>query len=458
MKVKAERTENSQMVLEVEAEPEEVERSLEQAYHRLVKRAEVPGFRRGKAPRDMLENYVGRGALLENALEKLVPQLLSRAIEEQGIDVIAQPEIEITKADPVTFKATVPLRPTVKLGSYRELDIAPETVTSSEEEVNRVIEQTRYRQAPWEPVERPVKFGDLVIIDVMGSVEGKPLLDRKDLEFQVQRGLPFPVPGFAEKLEGVERGEDMEFSISLPSDYGVSELSGKECYFKVRVSEIKEKKLPELNDEFARSIGQGFETLDALTDSVTENIRLVAEQSARRRHEEKVIDAVVEGSHVEFPPIFVEQEIDRFIAEQERDLSQNRMSLEDYLRISKKSRDEFREELRPVASGQVARSIVISKVAEAEDIAVSDEEIDGEVAEMVMGAGEQGEALKKLFQSAEARQSLERMLVSRKTIERLVEIASGGAESTPGVAAAASGDDKATSEEPESISGQSEVM
>ncbi|MCK4965202.1 MAG: trigger factor, partial [Dehalococcoidia bacterium] len=447
MKVKAERTENSQMVLEVEAEPEEVERSLEQAYHRLVKRAEVPGFRRGKAPRDMLEHYLGRGALLENALDKLVPRLLSQAIEEQGLDVIAQPEIEITKADPVTFKATVPLRPTVKLGSYRELDIAPETVTSSEEEVNRVIEQTRYRQAPWEPVERPIKFGDLVIIDVMGSVEGKPLLDRKDLEFQVQQGLPVPVPGFAEKLEGVEQGQDMEFSISLPSDYGVSELAGKECYFKVRVSEIKEKKLPELNDEFAKSIGQGFETLDALTDNVTSNLRLMSEEGARRRYEEKVIDAVVEGSHVEFPPIFVEQEIDRFIAEQERDLSQNRMSLEDYLRITKKSREEFREELRPVASGQVARSIVVSKVAESEDISVSGEEIDGEVAEMVKGAGEQGEALGKFFQSAEARRSLERMLVTRKTIERLVEIASGGAESTPGIAAATSGDDKATSGE-----------
>ena len=457
MKVKAERIENSQMVLEVEAEPEEVERSLEQAYHRLVKRADVPGFRRGKAPRDMLEHYVGRGALLENALDKLVPQLLKRAIEEQGVEVIAQPEIEITKADPVTFKATVPLRPTVELGSYREINIAPETVTVSEEEVNRVIEETRYRQAPWEPVERPVEFGDLVVIDVMGSVEGKPLLDRKDLEFQVQRGLPIPVPGFAEKLEGVERGQDMEFSIALPSDYGVSELAGRECNFKVRVSEIKEKKLPEINDEFARSIGQGFETLEALRDSITENIRLVAEQSARKRHEEKVIDAVVECSHVEFPPIFVEQEIDRFMAEQERELSQNRMSLEDYLRISKKSREEFREELRPMASVQVARSIVISKVAEAEDMSVSDEEVDGEVAQMVMGAGEQGEALRKLFQSAEARRSLERMLVSRKTIERLVEIASGGAEATRGVAAATSDDDKDEPGKPELISGQPEV-
>lgn len=458
MKVKAERIENSQMVLEVEAEPEEVEHSLEEAYHRLVKRADIPGFRRGKAPRDMLEHYVGRGALLENALEKLVPQLLTRAIDEQGIDVIAQPEVEITKADPVTFKATVPLYPTVELGSYRELNIASEEVTVSEEEVNRVIEQARYQQAPWEPVERPVKFGDLAIIDIMGSVEGKPLMDRKDLEYQVQRGLPFPVPGFAEKLEGAEQGQDMEFSISLPSDYSVSELAGKECHFKVKVNEIKEKKLPELDDEFARGIGQGFDTLDALRESVTENIRLVAEQSARKRYEEKVIDAVVDGSHVEFPPIFVEQEIDRFLAEQERELNQNRMSLEDFLRISKKSRDEFREELRPVASIQVARSLVISKVSEEEGIAVSDEEIDEEVAQMVKGVGEQGEELRKLFKSAEARQSLGRMLVSRKTIERLVEMASGGKESTRMTAEAPSGDDKATVGETELISGQPEIM
>ena len=158
---------------------------------------------------------------------------------------------------------------------------------------------------------------------------------------------------------------------------------------------------------------------------------------------------------MEFPPIFVEQEIDRFIAEQERELSQNRMSLEDYLRISKKSIEEFREELRPMASVQVARSLVISKVAEEESIAVTDEEIDGEVAQMVMGAGEQGEELRKLFQSAEARQSLGRMLVSRKAVERLVEIASGGVESTKGVAEATPDDDEATQGEPELISGQS---
>lgn len=430
MKVSTGRIENSQMVLEVEAEPEEMARSLEEAYHRLVRRVEVPGFRRGKAPREMLESHIGREALLEEALERLVPQLLNRAIAEQGIEAIAPPEVEITQTDPVTFNATVPVRPTVELGNYRELSIVPEPVAVAEEEVNKVIEQVRYQHAPWEPVARPIRFGDLVTIDVAGSVEGKPLLDRNDMQFQVLQGLPFPVPGFAEKLEGLEKGQDKEFSISLPADYGASELAGKECLFKVRVNEIKEKKLPELNDEFAKSIGEGFETLDSLTERVVSNLRLMSEEGARRRHEEKVIDAVVELSSVEFPPILVEHGIDRLIAAQERELRESKISLEDYLRNRRKSKEELREELRPLASRQVAQSLVLTKVAEAEEIAVTDEEIDGEVETMAQGAGEQGEELRKFFNSPAARQSLEKALVTRKTVTRLVEIASGEAEST----------------------------
>ena len=430
MKVSTERIENSQMVLEVEAEPEEMARSLEEAYHRLVRRVEVPGFRRGKAPREMLESHIGREALLEEALERLVPQLLNRAIAEQGIEAIAPPEVEITQTDPVTFNATVPVRPTVELGNYRELSIVPEPVAVAEEEVNKVIEQVRYQHAPWEPVARPIRFGDLVTIDVAGSVEGKPLLDRNDMQFQVLQGLPFPAPGFAEKLEGLEKGQDKEFSISLPADYGASELAGKECLFKVRVNEIKEKKLPELNDEFAKSIGEGFETLDSLTERVVSNLRLMSEEGARRRHEEKVIDAVVELSSVEFPPILVEHGIDRLIAAQERELRESKISLEDYLRNRRKSKEELREELRPLASRQVAQSLVLTKVAEAEEIAVTDEEIDGEVETMAQGAGEQGEELRKFFNSPAARQSLEKALVTRKTVTRLVEIASGEAKST----------------------------
>ena len=429
MKVSTERIENSQVVLDVEAEPDEVEHSLEEAYRSLVKRADVPGFRRGKAPRAMLERYVGRGALLEEALEYLVPQLLNRAIEEQGIDVIAQPEIEITQTDPVTFKATVQVRPIVELGNYRELSIAPEPVEVADEQVDKAIEQIRYQHAPWEPAERPITFGDLVTMDVTGSVAEDSLLDRKDLQFQVLQDLPFPVPGFAEKLEGLEKGQEKEFTVSLPADYGNSELAGKECRFKVLISEIKEKKLPELNDEFAKSVGDGFETFGALRERIASNLRLMAEDEARRRHEEKVIDAVVELSKVESPPLLVERDIDRLIADQERELRESKISLEDYLRSRRKTEEELREELRPLATRQVTRSLVLTKVVEAEGIEVTDEEIDGEVEALAQGAGEQGEELRKLFNSPAARQSLEERLLTIKTVKRLVELASGETES-----------------------------
>lgn len=468
MKVSTERIENSQIVLEVEADPDELERSMQGAYHSLVNRAEVPGFRRGKAPREMLERHIGRETLLGEALDRLIPQLLSQAIEDQGIEAIARPDIEITQTDPVTFKATVSLLPTVELGNYHEISIAPEPVEVADEEVNKVFDRLRYQHAIWEPVERPVKSGDLVTIDVTGNVEENTLLDRKDLQFQVLQGLPFPVPGFAENIEGLEKEQDKEFSISLPVDYEVSELAGKECLFKVRVSEIKEIKLPELNDEFVISIGQGFETLDALTENITSNLHTMSEEGSRRRHEEKIIDTLAEISRVEFPPVLVEREIDRLIAAHERELSQNKMSLEDYLKSREKSKEELREELRPLAIRQVTGSLVLSKVTEAEEITVSEKEIDEEIAVMVQGAGEQEEEARKILQNEATRKSLENVLITRKTIKRLVEIASGTIESTSdkdeataqtGTAESTSDEDEATTEKgtAESTSGEDEA-
>jgi len=461
VKVSTERIENSQIVLEVEADPDELERSMEGAYHSLVNRAEVPGFRRGKAPREMLERHIGREALFGEALDRLIPKLLSQAIEDQGIEAIARPEIEITQTDPVTFKATVSVPPTVELGNYKEISIAPETVEVGEEDVNKVFDQLRYQHAIWEPVERPVKSSDLVTIDVTGNVEENTLLDRKDLQFQVLQGLPFPVPGFAENIEGLEKGQDKEFSISLPADYEVSELAGKECQFKVHVNEVKEIKLPELNDEFVKSIGQGIETLDALTENITSNLRVMSEEGASRRHEEKIINAVAEISRVEFPPVLIEHEIDRLIAAHERELSQNKMSLEDYLKSREKSNEELREELRPLAIRQVTGSLVLSKVTESEEITVTDKEIDEEVAEMVQSAGEQVEEVRKIFQNEVTRKSLENVLITRKTIKRLVEIASGGEEATTetGTAESTSGENEAIAQTDvaESASGEDEA-
>jgi len=418
MKTSLERIENSRVVLTVEAEPDDVEPALERAYRQLVQKIEVPGFRRGKAPRAMLERYLGNEAFLDEAVQHLVPQLYSRALEEQSIDAIAEPEIEVTQSDPLIFKATVPVRPTVELGDYHQIRVDPEPVEVAEEEVDKVVEQIRYQHAPWQPVERPIQFGDLVTMDVEGTLDGKPGLDEKGVEYQVVKDFPSPVPGFPEQLEGLERNQEKEFTLSFAADHEASQLAGKEYQFKVLVSEIKEKDLPELNDEFAKSIGEGFETLAALRERVTSNLKSMAEDEARRRLEDKVMETLAELSQVDFPPVLVEHEIERLIRERES-------SVEGHIRNSGKSEEELRQELHPLATKRVTGALLLSKVLETEQIEVTEAEVDEEVEAMAGGAGERGEELKKMFDSQASRQSLQEMLITRKTVRRLVDIALG---------------------------------
>ena len=428
MKVKAERIENSQVVLEVEVDPEEEERSLEEAYRRLVKQAEVPGFRRGKAPRAMFERFVGREVLLQEAIERLVPELLNQAIEEQQLAPITQPEVELTQTDPVVFKATVSLSPTVELGDYRQVRVAEEPVEVSEEDVDKVIEQLREEHAPWAPADRPVELNDLVTMDVEGNVGDEELGKREAIQYQVLADFAFPVPGFAEKLLGLEKDKETEFTISFPADHERAELAGQDCGFKVLIGEIKEKRLPELNDDFAKSIGEEFDSLEALRERVMSNLRAMAEGRAQHDHEEKVIDEVVEQATVEFPPVFVEQDIESMIAQQERELQANKISLEQYLARVQMTGEQLREQLRPVAMKRVARTLVLSKLMEEEGIEATEEQIEGEIEALAQGAGERADEVKQFFTSPVGRQSLHQTLLGRNTVQRLVDIASGQVE------------------------------
>jgi trigger factor len=428
MKVSSQTIENRQMLFEVEAEPDEVEKSLSAAYLHLVNRIEVPGFRRGKAPRSMLERHIGRGALLEEAMEHLVPELLGKAIDEQKIDIIARPQIEITKMEPVVFKATVSLPPTVELGDYSGIRIDKEPVTVDEAEVDKVIEQVRLQNATWEPVERPVKFEDLVAIDLFGTVDGEKLVEQKDFQIQVHKDMPVPVPGFSEQIEGMEKGQEKEFELSIPTDFKAPKIAGKTCSFKVKLNEVKEQKLPEVNDDFAKGLGGDFDNVENMRKNITANLNNVYQVGAMRRFEQKVLEAVVEKSKLEFPPVLVEQEIDRVIMERERELAARRMTLEDFLKSQKKSIDELRESLRPLASKQIAISLVVDKVAEKENIKVTPEEIEAEIQQMVQSAGERGEEMAKVFQSPEPRNSIGASLAVSKAVKLLMDIASNEAK------------------------------
>ena len=423
MKVSTEPMENSQVALNVEMEAPEVDKYLEKAYNRLVGKISVPGFRKGKTPRAILERHIGKEALLQEALDLLVPEVYEEAVESQEIDAIAQPQIEIVQTEPVIFKAIVPLRPTVKLGDYGKISIESEPVEIKDEEVEATIEQLRQQHAVLLPVDRPVQFGDTVTIDIEGEGEGKPFPMRKDLVYEVVKDARLPLPGFAEKLEGMGKDEERSFQLSYPPDYEMKELAGQEHSFKVTVTEVKEKELPEINDEFAKALGS--EDLASLRQQIATNLKTRAGDRARLELEQKAVDAAVELSEMEYPPVLVDREIDRLLNEEARGFAEGIAGLENYLKSLDKTMDDHREELRPIADRLVVRSLVLEKITEAEKSEVGTPEIDEEIDKMVKHAGEKAEELRNLFGLPQARESIKQSLITRKTVDRLVQIASG---------------------------------
>ncbi|MFC1984134.1 trigger factor [Chloroflexota bacterium] len=431
MKVTNEKTENRQTFLTVEMEPDEVEVSLERSYHRLAQTANIPGFRKGKAPRAVLESYIGKESLLEDALNSLLPEVYEKVIEEQKIEAFAQPRIEIAQTDPVIFKLTVPLIPTIKLGNYHDIHVEPEPVEFAEDNVDAVIEQLQHQHATWEPVERAVDYNDLLTLDVGSDIEGEPFINQKGAQYQVLRELTLPAPGFAEQLVGVKRDEEKEFKLQLPSDYSKSELAGKEALFKVKVTEIKQEKLPELNNKFAKEVGPDFKSLKSLRKRVSDDLKLRAEEKARLAFEERVIEAVVDITELEFPPILVEMETDQLIDQQLRRLQMGGKELEDYLSSINKTEEELRQELNPLATKRVSQSLMLGKVAEEEKFEVSDSEINAEIENVTKDAGEdKKDELNKYLSAPENRNSIEQVLITRKTVQRLVEIAGGSDTNT----------------------------
>ncbi|MFC1949141.1 trigger factor [Chloroflexota bacterium] len=420
MKVTNEKTEDSQAFLTIEVEPEEMEESMESAYKRLVKKAKIPGFRVGKAPRSVLERYLGKESLLEEALNNMVPEVYEKAIKEQEIAAIAQPQIEITQTDPVIFKAIVPLKPTVKLGDYRSIKLKPETVKVTKSNVDAVIEQLRHQNATWEPVDRAVDYNDLVVMDIESSVEGEPYINQKGAQFQILHDQSFPAPEFAGQLIGMKSGEEKEFKLKLAPNPAEKEAEVKEASFKVKTSEIKQEILPELNDEFAKTVSAEFETIKALRERATSDMKAKAEEMARLNFEEKVLDALVDLGEIEFPPVLVELEIDRIINQRFQGSNQ---SLDDYLASIGKTEEEIREELKPMAATRVNRSLVLGNVAEENNIEVNDSEIDEEINNITRDATENKDEMKKFLNQPQFRESIEQTLLSRKTMKLLTDIA-----------------------------------
>jgi trigger factor len=433
LKVTREDEVQRQTVLNIEMEEPDLESYLQRAYQRVSQKVKVPGFRPGKAPRAVVERVIGRESLLQEALEFMVPEATAKAIEQEAIEAGAQPDVELIGTDPVSIKATVPLIPLVETGDYSSIRVLWVAPAVSDEQINDALEEIRKQSAVWNPVERPAQIGDQVVMDLLGVVDGETLLDQQDGPFVLSEE-PMPIPGFGQALVGLSTGDTREFALTFPEDYLSEAMAGKECLFTVTAKETKEQKLPDLDDEFAKGAGEGFDTLDALKDNIRQQLQDELEHQDQHQYEDLVLDELAIIGSVELPSIIVERAIDHHLEEIQETIGRRlgrAITLEEYIEVTKKTEEELREETRETVEQQLRRSYLISEVSQTEGIEASEEDIEAEIDTMATTSGEQGEQVRQMFMVQENRDSVARSIRSRHTVEHLVAIAKNA---TPAVA------------------------
>lgn len=429
MKVTQDKIESRQAYLTIEMEQPEVDAGLNKAYSRLVQKYAVPGFRKGKTPRPILEQFIGKAALLEDAVEHMAPEAYDNAVKQQELKPIARPKIELEKAEPVTYKIVVSLEPAIKLGDYHSIRMTPEPVTLKDEDVEAAIERIRHQHAIWEPVDRQVNSRDLATLDIESHVGDQPYINQKDAEFEVAKDSEFPIKGFSEELIGLKKGETKEFKLSFPADYARTELAGKEASFKVTIKEIKQEKLPQLDDDLAKQVNPEFKTVDELRKNVRESMQKTADENAKRTFQQKVIDAIVAVSEIEYPPIMEEEEIDSLIRRQMQSWQVDENGMQQYLQSIQKTPEQFREELRPVAVRSLKQSLVLTEAARAEDIQIAAADIENEVNGMTKDVpDERKEKMVEILKTPQIQVNIASSIATRKTIDKLTEIAQSPAE------------------------------
>lgn len=428
MKITQDEVVERQTTLHIELDDEDIDPYLQRAYSRVVQNVNIPGFRKGKAPRSIIEQYFGRESLLNEILDSMLPELTGKAITEEDIDAVGMPSIDLEGLDPFQFSAVVPLKPDINLGEYKSIRVEKETPSLPDDAIDERIEQLRLSVASWEPVDRTVQTGDMVSTQIKGTLDDEVILDESDAVYLVNEDIGRPFPGFSDKLVGLESDEPSSFDLDIPEDFQDENLAAKNISFEVNIKDIKERVLPELDDAFAQSIGEGYESLEDLREEVDKSIINEAETEASRAHRENVIQALLESATVELPPLLIEHESTHMVEEQERMVTQANMVLDDYLTSIGKTRTELEEESRDEAIGRLTRSFVLSALADEENIDISDDEITERIEELFSNSDEEKP---DSSQTAEMMDYMRRSMRMEQTMTRLEDIAEGYPDGKP---------------------------
>ena len=422
MKVTVDRSTESEAVLNVELEWGEVEKASDKAYRKLAQKYTVPGFRKGHAPRSMLERMLGKETIYQEGLEDLIETTYREAIRTNDLTPLGQPDLDapvIEIGQPYMYTAHVPVQPGVELGDYHAIRIKRPSTEVTDQDVADVLERVRQDQAMWLPADRPAEIGDKVSVDLKLTVGDRTISDLKDNEFELTSERSGIFSGMDQHIVGLSEGQSKEFTATIPEDYANSELAGKEAQYEVTVKAVRYRELPGLDDELAKSIGE-YQTLDALRDAVRTQLQTQKENEANRELREAVVKQVSDESKVEVHPVLVHEEVDTMLEETKRMLEQNRISFEQYLSMTQKSEEQHREEMEPDARERVKRDLVLDAVASAENIQISDDQVAGWL-ELYAAMG--GRRLTAKTITSGQRANIVARLRRDKAVSELIEIA-----------------------------------
>ena len=424
MKATADRIEKNTVLLEIEVDSDQFSKALGEAYRKVVKNVNIPGFRKGKVPKKVIERYFGKEALYNEAVETLIPDAYMKAIEEKNIIPIDQPQMELVQVEegkPVIFKATVTVKPEVELGQYTDLELIQPIIEVTEEDLMKELEGLQNRYAKLINLdEGQVQNGDTVIMDFVGKSEGEEFAGGKAQDYSLQVGSGSFIAGFEEQMLGMSTGEIKEIQVTFPLEYHAENLAGKDAEFTVTVKSIKRKEIAPLDDEFAKDVSE-FDTLEELREDLLNKLKLTAEAEAKHMLEEQAVEKAVANAEVEIPEILINAQIDDMVANMERRLMSQKVSLDDYLKYTNSSKEQLRTEMHFDADRIVKNSLVLEAIGKAFNIEVTEEEIEQSFQELSKQYNQDAEILRKIMQSQGRYEVFIDGITREKTVKMMIE-------------------------------------
>ena len=416
MSLQVEKMEKNMAKLTIEVAAEDLEKAMQNAYQKAKGRISIPGFRKGKAPRKMIEQMYGKGIFLEDAVNALIPEHYSKALAECDLEIVSQPTIDITQAEPgkaLIFTAEVATKPEVTLGDYKGVEVPKTEINVTDEDVDAEIKKEQEKNSRTINVEdRGAQLQDVVTIDFEGSVDGVPFDGGQATEYPLTLGSNTFIPGFEDQLVGAKVGDDVDVKVTFPEEYQAKELAGKEAIFKCAVKKIEAKELPELDDDFAKDVSE-FDTLAEYKEHVKTNLEERKVNEAKRAKEDAAVDKAIENAQMDLPDAMVETQCQQMLDDFSRRMQSQGLSMDQYFQFTGMTAEKMMEDMKPQAVKRIQTRLVLEKIAEVENIQPTEEEVNEEISKMAETYKMEADKLKELLGEREIEQIKKDMAVQK---------------------------------------------